>query len=551
MGNISADQYKKRKTGIKRTGISVLAVICLVILMAFPAHAAGSGSRHHADTADYCMRVSDVTVGLSELSGLSEGEKQALVEKVSDYAIYTWSVPYRAWADKVSPRGDFGSVSWDRAGSYKISISLPSLTDGASSQISYTLTIIDDLPPEPSKYTIKVSFVDEESGLYIGDPYILPDQAEGSSYDLTELTEKIPEGYALSEVLGDLAGRAEKDTEILVMCRKIPARYSLTVTFVDEETGLALADPLTWQDMEEGSSYDLTELTESLPEGYVLSGIQEDLTGVIRKDTQIFVMCRKIPARHSLTLSFVDEKTGLALADPLIRKDLEEGSSYDLTKEAEVLPEGYEVSGILGDLTGTVTEDLEITILCKKTEKDPSDKDKDKDREKDSGKKPSPGGSSHKPGRSSGSGNSSGRKSSGTSAAAAGGSAAVRQQTAAEEERTREQAEKQSDAERESEAGTAAASEETEEMTREETAREETEERDSAYESAALAVTEEEEDQSDLGGALLPQSAKPERGLSPLGVTLGILEAGILAVLSMLIISDLKLIRWFEEKRRK
>ena len=478
MGNISADQYKKRKTGIKRTGISVLAVICLVILMAFPAHAAGSGSRHHADTADYCMRVSDVTVGLSELSGLSEGEKQALVEKVSDYAIYTWSVPYRAWADKVSPRGDFGSVSWDRAGSYKISISLPSLTDGASSQISYTLTIIDDLPPEPSKYTIKVSFVDEESGLYIGDPYILPDQAEGSSYDLTELT-------------------------------------------------------------------------DNLPEGYVLSGIREDLTGVIRKDTQIFVMCRKIPARHSLTLSFVDEKTGLALADPLIRKDLEEGSSYDLTEEAEVLPEGYEVSGILGDLTGTVTEDLEITILCKKTEKDPSDKDKDKDREKDSGKKPSPGGSSHKPGRSSGSGNSSGRKSSGTSAAAAGGSAAVRQQTAAEEERTREQAEKQSDAERESEAGTAAASEETEEMTREETAREETEERDSAYESAALAVTEEEEDQSDLGGALLPQSAKPERGLSPLGVTLGILEAGILAVLSMLIISDLKLIRWFEEKRRK
>ena len=479
MGNRSADQYKKRNRGRVRTGLSFLAVICLVILMAFPAYAARSGSGHHADTADYCMRVSDVTVGLSELSGLSEGEKQALVEKVSDYEIYTWSVPYRSWGERVSPRGNFGSVSWDRAGSYRISVSLPSLTDGVTSQISYTLTIIDDLPPEPSKYTIKVSFIDEESGLDVREPYILPDQVEGSSYDLTELTEKIPEGYVLSEVRGNLADSVRKDTDILILCRKIPALYSLT-------------------------------------------------------------------------LSFVDQKTGLALADPLILQDLEEGSSYDLTKEVGVLPKGYEVSRILGELTGTVTEDLEITVVCKKTEEKPPNKDKDKN--KGSGKKPSPssGGSSQKPG------NSSGRKTSGTSAAAAGGSAAVQQQNAAEEEAAREQAAERDDALRESDTETAAALEETEETTEAaetaetaETAREETEETDPGYESAVLAVTEEEEDQSEIGGALLPQKKKPERGLSLLGLTVGFIEGGILAVLSMLILSDLKLIRWFEEKKRR
>ena len=87
---------------------------------------------------------------------------------------------------------------------------------------------------------------------------IITDQTFGFSLD-------IPEGYELAEVIGDLAGNAAEDREILIMCRKLPALYTLTLTFTEEETGLALTEPLIYPDLEGAAKDGLTtsELIEA------------------------------------------------------------------------------------------------------------------------------------------------------------------------------------------------------------------------------------------------------------------------------------------------
>ena len=88
--------------------------------------AASTGGENHEDTVDYCMIVHDVTVGLQELDGISESEKEAIVESASDYYIHTWYWYNRIWGQLVNDyETDFSDVNWDQEGVYEVTVYLP------------------------------------------------------------------------------------------------------------------------------------------------------------------------------------------------------------------------------------------------------------------------------------------------------------------------------------------------------------------------------------------------------------------------------------------
>ena len=140
--------YKKvcRKSGIFKTikyvMVSFAVTACLFAGSVFGSvnsYAASSGRRHHEDTWDYCMQVSDVTVTMSEIQSMSDGQREALVSGTSGYSLI-----YRNENGSLTGRTaddywtDFSGVSWSE-GTYTVTVRIaPNRMDHESS-ISYTL----------------------------------------------------------------------------------------------------------------------------------------------------------------------------------------------------------------------------------------------------------------------------------------------------------------------------------------------------------------------------------------------------------------------------
>lgn len=205
-----------------RRAASLLLVFCFSMFISLSAAAAERGQVHHVDTEDYCLQAGNVTVGLSELGGLDDGQKQALVESASGYAFYLWKVTYRVCGESAAGTGDFSAVNWEREGTYEIRVAMPSLTEGVASEISYILRIINDLPEEPEQpclYRITVRYLEEETGNPLKEDYVIDTLEEGTVHEIDEESLLPPEGWDLAEIRGDLEGEIVSDREILVICR--------------------------------------------------------------------------------------------------------------------------------------------------------------------------------------------------------------------------------------------------------------------------------------------------------------------------------------------
>lgn len=423
---------KRRAVPARKAAAALVFVLCFVMAFSIPADAAEKGFSHHEDTWDYCMRASNVTVGLSELQGLDDSQKQELVERTSGYAFYRWDVEYVAWGDSVSASGDFSGVDWNRAGYYRITVKLPSVTPGIVSQISYTLKIVDDLPEIP----------DEPKD---PDDPIEPDPGPGP--------------------------------EPPVMCR--------------------------------------------------------------------------------YTVRYLEEETGTPLKDDYISEEMEEGSSFIISEDILLAPEGYEVIEIHGDTEGLMSTDMQITVVCRKIETEPDDPEDpvpddpepgNQDDEKEEGSSVKPGsGSGKNSGRPSGSGKSKNSGKSGSKSSAgqtAKEPAAVQEASAAAENQSEvpvDEVQVQESAPAEEIPPPA----EEAEIPRDEVSVSETEGGSIAF------AGPEGSDETAIGGAVLPQTDLKKEKYPMWSLTLGAAEGGILAVLGAMILSDLKVIMWFEEKKKR
>lgn len=447
--NLPSRAWKQPAAAFGKMAAAVLVfILCFVMVFSVPASAAEKGQIHHLDTLDYCMRAGNVTVNLSELDGLDNSGRQALVESTSGYAFYKWKLLWREWGDAVTASGDFSGVDWTREGSYIITVNLPSLTPGVVSVISYTLTIIDDLPAEPDPepepvsptfYRITICYLDEKSGLSVKEDYVSEEMEEGSRFMIEEELLLPPEGCELVEILGDTQGIISKDSEILVICRKQEA-----VPVVPEDPEPVDPEPIDPEPEEPGP-----------------------------------------------------EEPGPAEPGP-------------------AGPEPGETEG-----------------------PDPGEQEGQKP-EEDSQKADKPSrtaGSGSKTGRGNHSGNHSGSAAAGKSGTS-DRTAASEKAPAAAEEAAPAAAEQEEAAPQSEEAQPA------EDLPLEEAPEE-------VKTDTALAEPEKNSDASSLGGAVLPQADQPKEKYPLWSIALGTAEGGVLAVLGAMILSDLKVIRWLEKKKKR
>ncbi len=464
---------------------ALVFVLCFFMAFTMPIQAASGGTEHHEDTLDYCLRAHDVTVNMTELQGLDDGQKKALVENASGYAFYTWRILYRAWQERVSGSGDFSGVNWEQEGSYKITVRMPALSDGVVSEVSYTLTIVDDLPepepPAPVTYRVTVRFLDEETGEPLKEDFVSDEIEEGAPFEIGADILLLPEGYTVAEIQGDLAGKMTSDREILVICRKREAE-------VQEP-----ADP----ENPDGPG----------GEGEGNGEESGDVTGITDGD-------------HSGS----GDSNGSSNAGG------NSGSSHNSGSNSNNNSNSGKTSG----------------------------KNSGKNSGKTSGS--SKGSSSGRTG--SGSSSSGSKASAGQTTKTPSAAAQAAAQTAAQNETPagESQIAETSPAEE-----TAALAPEESALPAEEVAAPEAELPEAeAVEtvpapvqeaadgtSTALAAGENEGGQEALGGAVIPQAQAQKEKFPLWSTAVGVAEAGVLAVLSCMIFSDLKLIMWFEKKKRR
>ncbi len=469
----------------KRAAASLVFVLCFLMVFTAPVYAASKGQVHHEDTADYCMRAGNVNVKLSELQGLDNSQKQALVEKTSEYAFYKWEVAYFIKGDSVSATGDFSSVDWNRAGSYTITVELPPVRSNTPSKISYTLNIIDDHPAEPDPkppvmYRVTVRYIEEETGLSLKDDYVSEEMEEGSSYEISGDILLPPEDYEVVEIQGDLQGTINKDKQIIVLCRKLKQ------------------EP---EDPDDPTPSDPDNPTPSGPDDPTPSG-PDDPTPADPDDP---------------TPPGPDDPTPADPDDPS-PEDPKEQDGQDGKEDGNKDDPSGKSGGNSGKNKGN------------------SGKNKGNSGKGSGGGKGKGSGKSGSSSSSSGSKNSAGQGTARPSAPAADSQSII----AAEEAQIEEHVP----------AAENVLSSEEAEMPAEETA-ENAPETDAGSIDMAAAGTKSSSDDSTLGGAILPQADMKKEKYPMWSLTLGAAEGGILAVLGAMILSDLKVILWFEEKKKR
>ena len=395
-----------------------------------------------------------------------------------------------------------------------------------------------------------------------------------------------PEGYTVAEILGDLEGEMTSDREILVICRKeeeppLPAAYRVRVRYLEEETREPLREDYVSDEIEEGMAPDLDKEILLAPEGYTVAEILGDLEGEMTSDREILVICRKeeeppLPAAYRIRVRYLEEETREPLREDYVSDEIEEGMAPDLDEEILLAPEGYIVAEIKGDLEGEMTSDREILVICRKAEgevqdpEDPQDpegggEEKDpEDTPEEAGGTNSGSNSSHtshngsgsRPGKNTGktSGkntgnrNGSSRSTASTGVRTAGAAPSAAPQAAAQSLASIE----------ESEVPQILFPEETVLPMEEAAAPTETAEEAPApaaesaeTEVAALTGRDGDAEMSELGGAVLTRAEPQKEGYPLWSVTLSVAEGGILVVLGYMIVSDMKLLMWLKEKKRR
>nr|WP_297864231.1 InlB B-repeat-containing protein [uncultured Acetatifactor sp.] len=148
----------------------------------------------------------------------------------------------------------------------------PAETTAITGDTTYTYTY----KPAPGRVTITVEFVDE-NGNVVGTETVVVD--EGAAYDVTEETEKIPEGYEPNgDPAGDpVTGTADTDKTVTVPVRQI-IRY--TVTYTDGVDGEEVfADQVT-SDLVSGAA---TPAFVGTPvrEGYTFAGWTPEVAATV------------------------------------------------------------------------------------------------------------------------------------------------------------------------------------------------------------------------------------------------------------------------------
>ena len=207
-------------------------------------------------------------------------------------------------------------------------------------------------------YSVTVKYIDETTGEEISASYVKGDIREYKAYDVTAQTSLAIDGYEMSRVAGAASGTITGDVTVTVYYKPI-AYYTLTVSYIDETTGQTLETAFVTENIQENSAYDATEQATLEIDGYELVRVEGETSGTVTSDVSITVYYKPINY-YTITVSYIDEATDTQLQTSYIIQELPENSVYDVTAQATLEIDGYELSRIEGETSGTVTSDLTV-----------------------------------------------------------------------------------------------------------------------------------------------------------------------------------------------
>jgi len=130
--------------------LALPAILLVCFLLPSSAFAAsGTSNDNHTDTADYCLRAHDVTIGLSEFQSKSRAELESDIVSASAFAFLIRDTANETGQFVPITSGysvDFSNLTEAATSSgYTVSVTLPAITLSGASHITFRVYVQDDL----------------------------------------------------------------------------------------------------------------------------------------------------------------------------------------------------------------------------------------------------------------------------------------------------------------------------------------------------------------------------------------------------------------------
>jgi hypothetical protein len=140
---------KQKRTRLLTLALPAILLVCFLLpASAFAAN--GASNDNHMDTADYCLRAHDVTVGLSEFQNQSRAELESDIVSASAFAFLIRDTANETGTFVPISSGysvDFSNLTEAATSSgYTVTVTLPAITLSTPSRIIFRVFVTDDLP---------------------------------------------------------------------------------------------------------------------------------------------------------------------------------------------------------------------------------------------------------------------------------------------------------------------------------------------------------------------------------------------------------------------
>ena len=211
--------------------------------------------------------------------------------------------------------------------------------------------------------------------------------AEGTVYDVTDEAQKPIPGYTFKEIAGVSAGTmGQEDIAVASYYTKNitpePYQYTVTVRYLDKETGEEIHDPYVTGLLENGAEYDVTEYTEIAVEGYTRSDGELQAKGTIDNANVLIVVYYEKNAEpspepevktYTVTVRYLDQETGKDIMAAYVTGPIKDGAAYDVEEETEAAVSGYTRARVEGQAKGTIGgENVVIRVYYTKNAETPA-----------------------------------------------------------------------------------------------------------------------------------------------------------------------------------
>ena len=223
------------------------------------------------------------------------------------------------------------------------------------------------------KYTVTINYLEKGTNNVLATQYVSEKAYKGSDYDVTNYTNVAINSYKLSSSDGSaFTGVLDSDKVINIYYEKEskptpPAttvtKYTVTVNYLNADTGAVLATAYKSAEQEKDSAYDATEETARKIEGYDMVKVDGDaVTGTLNANKVINVYYRATE-RYTVTVNYINADTGASMAASYVSDKILSGAKYDVSVYAARSFEGYYKVRTTGDaVSGSIDANKVINV---------------------------------------------------------------------------------------------------------------------------------------------------------------------------------------------